>query len=771
MPTMVGARVLRKEDPNLLTGRGGFLDDLAPPGWRCTSRVRPQHRGPRPHPRRSTPSRPSPSTGWSPSPPSTTSPTCHRCRPSPEGMGRPILARQGVRFVGEPVAVVVADDRYVAADAVDTWSSTTSRSTSCPSPAWRRWPTRAARRCSPRPRHQRLLLPAPPEADDRPRCSRPRPAGRGCDRRQQPLLPAPIEPRRCSPTGARPASRCGPPSQAPHHPPQQAATFFGIAQHECRVVAPRRRRRVRLEDRVYPEFFSRRAVASGWGRPVKFAQTRSEAISPDGRRPRSGARASRSASTATADPRPAPRGHPERRAPTPTTRPAWGSPSLTTRMAAGCTRSRGRRRSPSRDDQHHAGAAALPRRRPAGGDLPDRAHRSTGGRRDRPRPRRGAAPQLRRRRAFPYESPHDEPWYTTRATSPAALAECLRLPRLRRVRADQDRAQRRPGPSRCSASACRAGSRSPGSGQRLARGVRPHRLRGSRRRSRHPARRLGDHLRRVVAARPGPRVRRSPRSRRRAGHRLRPHPCATATPPPCSRASAPWARGVPARPARRQAGVAESVPAPRRSPPTCSRPATDDLEVADDAFNVAGTPARSVRGTRSPGPRSQPLSLPHEVQVGSLEAHLFREAPTSPTRPAPTPAWSRSTGTPARSPSSSSRWSTTAARSSTRCSPRGRSHGGVAQGIAQALYEEVAYSTGPAGHVEPHRLPRAVGGGPAQFMLGRTPRRPEQPARRQGHRRVRRGRRPAAVVNAVVDALAGGVDTSTCRSHRRRCGV
>ena len=37
----------------------------------------------------------------------------------PEAMARPFLARDRVRFVGEPLAVVLADDPYRAADAAD----------------------------------------------------------------------------------------------------------------------------------------------------------------------------------------------------------------------------------------------------------------------------------------------------------------------------------------------------------------------------------------------------------------------------------------------------------------------------------------------------------------------------------------------------------------------------------------------------------------------------------------------------------------------------
>ena len=35
--SLVGARVLRKEDPNLITGNGQYVDDLQPAG--CTSMV------------------------------------------------------------------------------------------------------------------------------------------------------------------------------------------------------------------------------------------------------------------------------------------------------------------------------------------------------------------------------------------------------------------------------------------------------------------------------------------------------------------------------------------------------------------------------------------------------------------------------------------------------------------------------------------------------------------------------------------------------------
>ncbi len=116
MTSMVGAAVIRKEDPNLLTGRGTYVDNLRLPDMlhmafvrsaEAHARIRGIEVGaaaalPRVH-------------------------GVFTARDLPElppiptvvpGLERPSLARDRVRFVGEPVAVVVAEDRYVAADAV-----------------------------------------------------------------------------------------------------------------------------------------------------------------------------------------------------------------------------------------------------------------------------------------------------------------------------------------------------------------------------------------------------------------------------------------------------------------------------------------------------------------------------------------------------------------------------------------------------------------------------------------------------------------------------
>ena len=114
--SLVGAKVLRKEDPRLLSGTGRFVDDLAPVGCAFAEFVMSSEAHAR-----------------------IVSIDVRRALavegvlavytaedfaefPDVPGglpdLERPTLARNVVRFVGEPVAIVVAEDRYAAADGV-----------------------------------------------------------------------------------------------------------------------------------------------------------------------------------------------------------------------------------------------------------------------------------------------------------------------------------------------------------------------------------------------------------------------------------------------------------------------------------------------------------------------------------------------------------------------------------------------------------------------------------------------------------------------------
>jgi len=120
--SIIGAAVRRVEDPRLLVGEGRFLDDLAVPGALWMGVVR----SPVPHGRLGSidPSAALAVPGivgvftaedlsLAPLPAAT---------PDAPGAARPILAREIVRFVGEPVAVVVGDDPAAVEEAVAaTW--------------------------------------------------------------------------------------------------------------------------------------------------------------------------------------------------------------------------------------------------------------------------------------------------------------------------------------------------------------------------------------------------------------------------------------------------------------------------------------------------------------------------------------------------------------------------------------------------------------------------------------------------------------------------
>ena len=119
-----GARVTRLEDPELLTGRGHFVDDVKLPGVLHAAFVRSPHA----HARirtidTSTARRCRACTRCSPPP------TCRRAsrhRQIPMLVPNPAiktprtqisLARDEVCYVGQTIAVVIADSRYVAEDA------------------------------------------------------------------------------------------------------------------------------------------------------------------------------------------------------------------------------------------------------------------------------------------------------------------------------------------------------------------------------------------------------------------------------------------------------------------------------------------------------------------------------------------------------------------------------------------------------------------------------------------------------------------------------
>ncbi|MEA2269200.1 MAG: aerobic carbon-monoxide dehydrogenase large subunit, partial [Solirubrobacteraceae bacterium] len=122
-PRAVGARVLRREDPRLLTGRGRYVSDVAPPGVLHAAFLRSPHAHARIAAIDTAAARALPGV------------VAVLTAADLRGVARPLRARSGspgyqecdtpiladdrVRMAGEPVALVVADSRYRAEDAAE----------------------------------------------------------------------------------------------------------------------------------------------------------------------------------------------------------------------------------------------------------------------------------------------------------------------------------------------------------------------------------------------------------------------------------------------------------------------------------------------------------------------------------------------------------------------------------------------------------------------------------------------------------------------------
>jgi len=120
--TLVGKRIRRQEDPRLITGTATYVDDIKMPGMHHACILRSPHGAAKIRSINIQPAQDLPGVaavftgkdveGVGPVP----------CGASLPGLRVPlhaILAKDRVYFIGHPVAVVVATDRYIAADALD----------------------------------------------------------------------------------------------------------------------------------------------------------------------------------------------------------------------------------------------------------------------------------------------------------------------------------------------------------------------------------------------------------------------------------------------------------------------------------------------------------------------------------------------------------------------------------------------------------------------------------------------------------------------------
>lgn len=118
---LVGRALRRKEDPRLLRGEGRYLDDLVLPGMVHLAFVRSPHAHAailRIDAKRSR-ATPGVEAVFTASELAVRPIVAEFDGKGYFGAGWPVLARERVRFVGEPVAAIVARDRYTAEDAAD----------------------------------------------------------------------------------------------------------------------------------------------------------------------------------------------------------------------------------------------------------------------------------------------------------------------------------------------------------------------------------------------------------------------------------------------------------------------------------------------------------------------------------------------------------------------------------------------------------------------------------------------------------------------------
>ena len=270
MTSMVGAAVVRKEDPNLLTGRGTYIDNLQLPGMLHMAFVRSVEAHARVRAIDGTAAGAIPGVLG-----------VFTARDLPElppiptavpGLERPSLARDRVRFVGEPVAVVVAEDRYLAADAVarvavdyDPLPPVPDLETALAEGAPLLFPEHGSN----------VYTEVPPAGDaEAELAAAPRRAGLRLV--NQRCAPAPMEPfgvvADWGPKGLTVWASC----QSAHFVRGQLSQLLAVPYRGIRVIAPDVGGGFGAKQSWYPEYVVAALLSRRLGRPIKAVETRSE---------------------------------------------------------------------------------------------------------------------------------------------------------------------------------------------------------------------------------------------------------------------------------------------------------------------------------------------------------------------------------------------------------------------------------------------------------------------------------------------------------------
>ncbi len=267
---MIGSAVPRKEDAALLTGRGTFVDDIHRPGllhmvYVHSTEAHALISGIDAEEARSLPGVLGVWTArdFAGLPP----------RPSVPGLERGYLAGDKVHYVGEPVAVVVAADRYTAADA-----ARAVRVAYEPLPVMATVADALAPDAVPifAPLPGNLALEQQVTPDDvtadleaAPNRLRARLVNQRC-------AGTPIEPYGVLADWAGAGPTVWATVQAPHRVRAEIAERFGLARHLVRVIAPDVGGAFGVKSSFMPELFLAPELSRRLGRPVKYVETRGE---------------------------------------------------------------------------------------------------------------------------------------------------------------------------------------------------------------------------------------------------------------------------------------------------------------------------------------------------------------------------------------------------------------------------------------------------------------------------------------------------------------
>lgn len=276
----LGAPVRRREDPKFLTGAGTFVADIARPGLLHAAFVRSPYAHARITAVDTTAAESAPGVvavltaadfgGLPPLPVSWVMPDAREVAPP-----QPLLADGTVRFAGEPVAVLVATDEYLAADAallVDVDYAQLPAVTD-PRQAWNP--------------DNPLLFPGTPRnvAFERTVATGDVDAAEAAADvvvtstiRNQRLVPSPIEPRAVLAEHDRALdyTTLFTSSQGPHNVRTQIAVMTGIPEHRLRVVAPDVGGGFGAKLALYREEVVLTLAARRLARPIRWVETRSE---------------------------------------------------------------------------------------------------------------------------------------------------------------------------------------------------------------------------------------------------------------------------------------------------------------------------------------------------------------------------------------------------------------------------------------------------------------------------------------------------------------